>query len=121
MGKGFDTFMENPFWRKLYDEAPSEELKEYFRVVFDASGFIGGNEHKNGKTKSILEKLPLSKEDIEYLRDHAGSGQARAYYQKFIDRLSGQYKGWCFPAAAFRVEDRNPYYRAFPETEREEK
>ena len=29
MGKGFETFMENPYWRGVYESAPTEELKEY--------------------------------------------------------------------------------------------
>ena len=45
MGKGFDTFMENPYWRKIYDEAPSEYLKEYYRIMFDTSPIVIGNDY----------------------------------------------------------------------------
>lgn len=110
MGKGFDTFMENPYWREVYEGAPSEELKEYYRIRFDASGFVSGGSKLTKESKSRLEKLPLSKRDIEYLRDHAGSGMARAYYGRFIKRLTGEYEGWCFPAEAFQVEEWNPWY-----------
>ena len=112
MGKGFDTFMENPYWRKMYEEAPSEELKEYYRIRFDNSGFVTGKENPDEEAEKRLEELPLSKQDIEYLKQYAGSGMARAYYRKHIERLSGEYEGWCFPAAAFQVEEWNPWYGA---------
>ena len=112
MGKGFDTFMENPYWRKVYEEAPGEKLKEYYRIRFDLSECVTGEEVRDGEAERRLEKLPLSKRDIEYLREHAGSGMARAYYQRYIDRLSGEYEGWCFPAAAFQAEEWNPWYDA---------
>ena len=33
MGKGFDTFIENPYWRKIYEEAPGEYLKEHAGIA----------------------------------------------------------------------------------------
>lgn len=40
MGKGFDTFMENEYWKGVYDSSPSEDLKEYYRIMFDESPFL---------------------------------------------------------------------------------
>ena len=122
MGKGFDTFMENPYWRKVYEEAPGEALKEYYRIRFDMSGFVMGEQYRDEDGERSLEELPLSKRDIEYLREHAGSGMARAYYQKYIERLSGEYEGRRFPAAAFQAEEWNPWYDAglIPRTETEQ-
>ena len=40
-------------------------------------------------------------EENLYIQKFAGSCQARHFYQSFIDRLSGEYEGYCFPAAAF--------------------
>ena len=112
MGKGFDTFMQNPYWRRIYEEAPSEELKEYYRIRFDLSPFVMGDEYRDEDAEKRLEELPLSKSDIEYIRRFAGSGRARRYYEQFIRRLSGEYEGWCFPAAAFQAEIWNPWYDA---------
>ena len=113
MGRGFDTFMKNPYWKKIYEDAPSNKLREYYKIRYDASGFINGEAiDVNGQLEGIL----LSKEEIQYIQKHAGSGQARHFYQKFIDRLSGEYEGYCFPAAAFQVEEWNPWYR--PEEEK---
>ena len=111
MGKGFDTFMENPYWRKIYEDAPSEKLREYYRIRYEASAFIGESVNVDEQLKRIL----LKKEEIQYIQKYAGSGQARHFYQGFIDRLSGEYEGYCFPDAAFLVEEWNPWYR--PEAE----
>ena len=35
MGVGFDTCMKNSFWKGIYDNAPSDEVKEYYRIMFD--------------------------------------------------------------------------------------
>jgi hypothetical protein len=112
MGKGFETFMENPYWRDVYESAPTEELKEYYRIRFDLSWFVMGENYHDPEAEKILEKLPLAKEDIRYIQKHAGSGMAKAYYQKFIQRLSGEYEGYSVPAAAFQVEHWNPWYNA---------
>ncbi len=109
MGKGYDTFMRNPYWKNIFENAPSERLKEYYRIRFDASGFV---HDVPINVDEELERIPLSKEEIQYIQKFAGSGQARHYYQKFIERLSGEYEGYCFPAAAFQVELWNPYYNA---------
>ncbi len=109
MGKGFDTFMENPYWRKIYEDAPSDKLKEYYRIRYDASGFVNGEPID---VDEKLERILLSKEEIQYIQKFAGNGQARHYFQTFIDKLSGEYEGYYFPAAAFQVEDWNPWYNA---------
>ena len=111
MGKGFDTFMENTYWRTIYEEAPTERLKEYYRLRFDISPFVMGEYYRDGKTEKRLKELSLSRDEIAYIQKFAGSGQAGYYYQHFIDRLSGEYEGYGFPAAAFQVEEWNPWYR----------
>ena len=107
MGKGFDTFMENPYWRNVYEDAPGEKLREYYKIRFDASGFVNG---ERIEVNEQLERILLSKNEIQYIQQYAGSGQARHYYQRFIDRLSGKYEGCRFPAVAFQVEEWNPWY-----------
>ncbi len=107
MGKGFDTFMDNPYWKRIYDEAPTERLKDYYRIRYDASDFVND---EPVDVDEELERIPLSKEEIQYIQRFAGNGQARHYYQRFIDKLSGEYEGYCFPAAPFQVELWNPYY-----------
>ena len=64
MGKGFDTFMENPYWRKIYEDAPSEKLREYYKIRYDSSGFVEG---KPIDVDEQLERILLSKEEIQKL------------------------------------------------------
>ena len=111
MGKGFDTFMENPYWKKVYEGAPSKELKEYYRIRFDTSPFVMGEKYRDESAESRLKELPLDKNDIQYIRKYAGSGQARHYYDGAIKKLSGEYEGYSLPAEAFQVELWNPWYK----------
>ena len=112
MSKGFETFMANPYWKEIYESAPSGQLKEYYRIRFDISPFVMGENYRNPAASQRLEELTLTKEDIQYIQKYAGSGMAKAYYQKFINKLTGEYEGCCFPAAAFQVEIWNPWYNA---------
>ena len=110
MGKGFDTFMENPYWRRIYEEAPSERLKEYYRLRYDKSRFVMGAEYRDEEAERKLEGLILYKSDIQYIQRNAGSGMARHYYEGAIQKLAGEFEGYGFPASAFQVEDWNPWY-----------
>ena len=112
MGKGFDTFMENPYWQEVYTRAGSRELKEYYRLRFDKSRFVLGAEYCDKEADARLNELLLSKSDIQYIQRYAGSGMAWSYYERFIRRLCGEYEGYRFPAAAFQVEEWNPWYDA---------
>ena len=56
MGKGFDTFMENPYWKKVYEGAPSKELKEYYRIRFDTSPFVMGEKYRDESAESRLKE-----------------------------------------------------------------
>ena len=111
MGKGFDEFVKNPYWKKIYENAPSKELKEYYKIRFDMSPFVVGEEFKDDAAEKRLKKILLNKEDIQYIRDNAGSGQAKHYYDGAIKKLSGEYEGYSLPAEAFQVEVWNPWYR----------
>ncbi len=110
MGKGFEVFMENPYWRKIYDEAPSEYLKEYYLIMFDTSPFVMGDDYIDEEVEVKLRNLWLSKDEIRYLRDHAGIAQAKGFYQKCIDRLDKSEENLSISASIFRGEMRNPWY-----------
>ena len=43
--------MENAYWRRVYEEALSERLKEYFHLVFDQSPFVTEKRTGIGKRK----------------------------------------------------------------------
>ena len=114
MGKGFNTFMANPYWKRIYEEAPSAELKEYYRIRFDISPFVMGEKYRDRKAEARLKELPLTKEDIGYIRKNTGNNMAKQFYAKMMQKLTGEYEGWCLPAIAFQVEIWNPWYD--PET-----
>ena len=98
MGKGFDTFLENPYWKRIYEEAPSERLKEYYRLRFDMSRFVMGENYRNETAEKELAELILYRDDIRYIQQYAGSGRARHYYEGAIQKLTGEYEGYGFPA-----------------------
>ena len=111
MGKGFDTFMQNPYWRKIYDEAPSEYLKEYYRIMFDTSPFVIGDGNIDEEAEERLKELWISKEELGYLKEHAGIVQAKTYYQKCIDKLTeADEEGLCVSADCLKGEIRNPWH-----------
>ena len=112
MGKGFDVFMENPYWRKVYEEAPNERLRDYYRIRFDMSTFVMGPEYRDEEAERKLKELILYKSDIQYIKRFAGSGIAWHYYQRAIQKLEGEAEGCGLPASAFCGEIWNPWYDA---------
>lgn len=76
MGRGFNKFMANPYWRKLYEEAPSDELREFLRHRFEYT-VSGRHSKSNGP-------LRLTSRDWRYLYDHAEGGAYRAFLKKAI-------------------------------------
>ena len=84
MGKGFDTFMENPYYRELYENAPSQELKRYYELTWDRSPFVMGADYEGKKEAEELKKLRLSKKDVEYLAKYAVGGAQKAVYKKWL-------------------------------------
>ena len=112
MGKGFDIFMENPYWRKIYEEAPGEDLKEYYRIMFDTSPFVVNSRFRDEEAETRLKELWISKEELVYLRDHAGIARARDIYQKCIDTLNeADEEGLCVSASCLNCELRNPWFK----------
>ena len=111
MGKGFDTFMENPYWRRIYEEAPGKNLKEYYRIMFDISPFIMGSNYKDEETEAKLDGLWISQDELDYLLQHASMAQAKIFYRKCISTLkeAGE-EGLCVSARCLRGEIRNPWY-----------
>lgn len=112
MGKGFDTFMANPYWRKIYEQAPGEHLKEYYRIMFDTSPFVTGDGDPDEAAGARLKELWINAEELAYLRDHAGMPQAKAFYQRCIDTLAAaEEEGLCVAASCLKGEIRNPWYQ----------
>lgn len=84
MGKGFDTFMQNPYYKEQYDNAPSEALKRYFELTWDRSKWVMGEDYDGEKEAEELRKLNLMKSDVEYLAQFAVGGPQKAAYKKWL-------------------------------------
>ena len=112
MGKGTDLFMQNPYWKEIYDNAPSEELKKYYRISFDFFSFSEVDKEQQKHAKGELEKIFLSKEDVKYLMSAAGSNIAKMYYHNALKVLSAENGKTGVPASMLIGEIRNPYYNS---------
>ena len=84
MGRGFDTFMENPYYREQYENAPTDSLKQYFRLTWDKNPFVVGTDYDSSKEDAILSKTKFTKEEVEYLAKYAVGGQMKAFYKKWL-------------------------------------
>ena len=82
MGKGFNTFMRNPYYRKMYEEAPTERLRKSFQVEWDNNPFITGKDPNMDNSEGTGEKL--TKEEVEYLARFAVGGAEKAFYKKWL-------------------------------------
>ena len=110
MGKGFDTFMENPYWKGIYENAPSTYLQEYYRIMFDTSPFVTGEKDMDEASANRLRDIMLDKADIEYLLENAGIVQAKMHYAKCLDVLREHGDCDYIAASSFRADLRNPWY-----------
>ena len=84
MAKGFDLFMQNPYYREQYENAPSKELKRYLQLEWDSSPFAMGEDYDSSKEDEEMKNLKLSKSDVEYLAKYAVGGAEKAYFKKWL-------------------------------------
>ena len=122
MKKTLELFMKNPYWKGIYDNAPSEEVKEYYRIMFEFFSFESDeNDPGIEAAEERLMDLMLTRQDAEYVRDHSGMGIARGSYNKWIEKLFDEEKAEAISASFFRGELRNPYYQPAKNKERKER
>ena len=114
----FDFFMKNPYWECVYEKAPSYECKEYYRIMFEYFSFATDERDKKGiwKANEKLKGLMLSREDAEYIYEHAGSPLAKHHYREVISWLFDGEKADSVSASMFKGEIRNPGYAVIDET-----
>ena len=117
MGKGFDTFMENPFWRCIYEKAPSDECREYYRLMFEYFSYETDEDDKEGirRANERLMELMLTREDAEYIKERAGNPLARHHYREVISWLFDGEKADTVSASMFKGEIRNAGYTVIEE------
>jgi hypothetical protein len=110
--KIFDYFMENPYWKSVYENAPSDECREYYKIMFEYFSFETDEEDVAGikGADERLMELMLTREDAEYIEDHAGGSIARHQYGITIRWLFDDEKADTASASMFKGEIRNPDY-----------
>ena len=110
--KIFDHFMQNPYWKRIYEKAPSDECKEYYRIMFEYFSFETDEEDEEGiqRADDRLTELMLTRQDAEYIRERAGSPMAKYHYRKIIMWWFDEEKAETAPASMFKGEIRNPDY-----------
>lgn len=87
MAKGFDLFMQNPYYREQYENAPSKELKRYLELEWDSSPFVVGEDYDSSKEDEEMRNLQLQKSDVEYLAKYAVGGAEKAYFKKWLKKF----------------------------------
>lgn len=93
MGEGFAAFMENPYYRGLYENAPTDRLKRYYELSWERAYRIeelDGNDEGDALCKRLGDKidaLHLQREDVEYMASHAQGGPLKAMYRKWLSKF----------------------------------
>ena len=84
MKTGFELFMENPYWKGYFDNAPSKSLKDYIKFKFNNNLSIVSEKEENyfEKRKALEDKL--TNEDWEYLIANTDSGMAKTEYRRHL-------------------------------------
>ena len=81
----FSLFLENPYYKNLYYNAP-EKVKKYYRIKWDNNSNKGNRSETQEKIKNI--QSVFSQKDWEYLINTAPSAQIRLFLktqmQKYI-------------------------------------
>ena len=86
---GFEAFMKNPSWKEIYDNAPTEFLKEYYKFEFntDPEYYKGSEEEYLKKLREFREKF--TKEEWQYLIDTTENIIAKIEYSKIMKKALG--------------------------------
>lgn len=90
MGNGFDEFMKNPYYKGMYENAPTEKLKRYFELSWDTSSAVIDDDHDTRKEDEEIRSLHLSREEVEYLASFAVGGAEKAAYRKWLAQFDKQ-------------------------------
>lgn len=88
MNSALEAFLLNPYWKRLYENAP-ETLKAHYRLTFYYSMNNLATETELSSFKEAMANVEgqMTVEDWQYLIAHSSCGQARAEYRKRILRL----------------------------------
>ena len=83
MSEALKEWLENPTWRKYYEEAPSEKCREYIALEFQYSDTE--DEEIAEEMDALLETLKA--EDLRHLAAYAGNNPQKAAFLKRAEEL----------------------------------
>lgn len=80
-------FMENSYWKKYYENAPTELCKEYITMEFYSS------EYQTPEAEAVMGEMEeeLALEDWKYLLKYCGNNPRKTFILKKIDSLKNHY------------------------------
>lgn len=82
--RGFDAFMENSSWKEIYDNAPTDLLKEYFRLKFATHPECFDELDDDSDTKLQDLKRQFTSVEWQYLLDTTDNIVAKIYYKRMM-------------------------------------
>lgn len=86
-----EFFCQNDFWKKVYEEAPSDECKEHYALDFYFSTFWDdAHEDEDFFKMSDENEAKLNLEDWKYLLQYQGNNPGRVKIKQKIKELSGE-------------------------------
>lgn len=92
MEKAVEKATKHPYWKKMYENAPSEESKDYIRYTFYSSEYYDPDAEDAAEFDKLQEKVEsaLKAEDWEYLKGMSPNSPFVGYCNQRIKELSGK-------------------------------
>ena len=84
------VYLKNPYWKKVYDDAPSEESRRHCALTF-YNGWYFGSTDGVAEQRRLEKKLTL--EDWQYLLKYSGNNPFRKRCRENIERLQEKQNG----------------------------
>lgn len=87
MGKGLEVFLENDYWKKYYENAPTERLKAYIELQFEMGYVADTTENEEDldpycdKMDELLDEMTV--DELKYIYQDAG-GMKRIKLRKYM-------------------------------------
>ena len=78
--KSVKVFTKNKYWKRVYEEAPSDNCRKRIALSFYYSHTLDESEEYEAEEQRVEDSL--SKEDWRYLYEHEGNNPWKAYCKK---------------------------------------
>ena len=85
--EAFVEYMENPAWKRYYENAPTDECRQYIKFNWYRSKFGEPKDVEEFKRLRNDYWSKLSVEDWEYIMENVGNSPFRAVCKEHISRL----------------------------------